>query len=58
MVAGLVVISVGFNATNSSVSMANDLAEGLVDRFRSMPMVSTSLLTGHVVGSWPGTSCR
>lgn len=51
MIAGLIVISVGFNASNTSVSMANDLAEGIVDRFRSMPMVSTSLLTGHVMGS-------
>jgi ABC-2 type transport system permease protein len=33
------------------VDVAQDLAEGVVDRFRSMPILSTAVLTGHVVAS-------
>ncbi|MEN8655242.1 ABC transporter permease [Streptomyces sp. 21So2-11] len=51
VIAGLIIISVAFNASNTAVGMANDLSEGIVERFRSMPMLSTSVLTGHVVAS-------
>jgi ABC-type multidrug transport system permease subunit len=36
-------------ASNSSVSMANDLQSGMVDRFRSLPMARGALLTGRTV---------
>ena len=51
VIAGLIVISVAFNASNTAAGMANDLSEGIVERFRSMPMLSTAVLTGHVVAS-------
>ncbi|MFF4402114.1 ABC transporter permease [Streptomyces sp. NPDC001480] len=36
-------------AGNSSVSMANDLQSGMVDRFRSLPMSRGALLTGRTL---------
>lgn len=51
VIAGLIVISVTFNASNTAVSLANDLQEGLVARFRSMPVLNSAVLTGHVVAS-------
>ncbi|WP_405876750.1 ABC transporter permease [Streptomyces sp. NBC_01384] len=36
-------------ASNSSVSMANDLQSGMIDRFRSLPMARGALLTGRTV---------
>ncbi|WP_199442815.1 ABC transporter permease [Umezawaea beigongshangensis] len=35
----------------TSVSVAMDMTEGIVDRFRTMSIARTSVLTGHVVGS-------
>lgn len=51
VIAGLVVVSVCFNASSTAVSMANDLQEGIVERFRSMPTLEVAVLTGHVVAS-------
>ncbi|WP_308405883.1 ABC transporter permease [Streptomyces tardus] len=51
VIAGLVVVSVCFNASSTAVSMANDLQEGIVERFRSMPTLEIAVLTGHVVAS-------
>jgi ABC-2 type transport system permease protein len=46
---GLVVVSIGFNSTTTVVGVASDLTQGLVERFRSMPMVGPAVLVGHVV---------
>ncbi|MFE0026164.1 ABC transporter permease [Amycolatopsis sp. NPDC059021] len=51
VIAGLVVISVAFNVSHTALSVSNDLAEGIVERFRSMPVISTGVLTSHVVAS-------
>ncbi|MER6017046.1 hypothetical protein [Streptomyces anulatus] len=31
--------------------MSTDMPEGIVDRFRTMPIARSAILTGHVVGS-------
>jgi len=49
LVPGLVVVSIGFNSTTTVVGVASDLTQGLVERFRSMPMVGPAVLVGHVV---------
>ncbi|MEV6876004.1 ABC transporter permease [Amycolatopsis sp. NPDC051128] len=49
LVPGLVAVSVGFNSTTTVVGVASDLTQGLVERFRSMPMVGSAVLVGHVV---------
>lgn len=51
VVAGVIVLSVAFSATATAVGVANDLQNGLVERFRSMPVYGFSVLVGHVVSS-------
>lgn len=51
LIAGIMVISVAFNATTTTVGVCTDMLEGIVERFRSMPMVSTAVLTAHVVAA-------
>ena len=49
LVPGLIVVSIGFNSTTTVVGVASDLTNGLVERFRSMPMAGSAVLVGHVV---------
>jgi ABC-2 type transport system permease protein len=51
VVPGLIVLCAGFGAGTTAVAVATDMANGIVDRFRSMPIRSSSLLIGHVVAS-------
>lgn len=49
LVAGILIQMAAFGANTTSLSVANDLKKGIVDRFKSLPMTSTAVLTGHVV---------
>jgi ABC-2 type transport system permease protein len=49
VVAGLLVISMTFNSTTTVIGITNDLTNGIVERLRSMPIVTGALLVGHVV---------
>lgn len=49
LVPGLIVVSIGFNSTTTVVGVASDLTNGLMERFRSMPMAGSAVLVGHVV---------
>ncbi len=49
LVAGILVQMAAFGATTTSLSVANDLKKGIIDRFKSLPMTSSAVLTGHVV---------
>ena len=51
VVAGIIAISITFNSTATVVGVAHDMTEGVVERFRSMPMSAVAVLTGHVVGA-------
>lgn len=51
VVPGIIVLCAGFGAGTTSVAVAQDMSNGLVDRFRSMPVASGSLLIGHVGAS-------
>jgi ABC-2 type transport system permease protein len=51
VVPGLIVLCAAFGAGTTAVAVATDMANGIVDRFRSMPIRSSSLLIGHVVAS-------
>jgi ABC-2 type transport system permease protein len=48
---GIVLITVAGAATGTAVSVAMDMTEGIVARFRTMAISRASVLTGHVVGS-------
>jgi len=51
VVPGLIVLCAGFGAGTTAVAVATDMSTGIVDRFRSMPIASSSILVGHVVAS-------
>jgi len=51
MIAGLMVISIAFNSTSTVVGVADDMRNGIVERFRSMPMLGPAVLVGHVVSA-------
>ena len=41
----------GFGAGTTAVAVATDMSNGIVDRFRSMPIASSSVLVGHIAAS-------
>ncbi|WP_434442714.1 ABC transporter permease [Lentzea sp. E54] len=51
VVPGILVLCTGYGATSTAMSVADDMKKGVVDRFRSMPISSFSVLTGHVTAS-------
>src|SRR5687767_585213 len=46
--AGVLVQTLAFGANYTTINLAVDLKEGIVDRFRSLPMAGSALLIGHV----------
>lgn len=51
VVPGLIVLCAGFGAGTTAVSVATDMTNGILDRFRSMPISSASILIGQIVAS-------
>jgi ABC-2 type transport system permease protein len=51
LVPGILLMTLGSGSTTTAVSICNDMAEGIVARFRTMAITRTSVLTGQVVGS-------
>ena len=48
---GILVITVAGAAQGTTISVAMDMSEGIIARFRTMAVARASVLTGHVVGS-------
>ncbi|GAA0908494.1 ABC transporter permease [Pseudonocardia zijingensis] len=48
---GVLLMTVGAAVNGTSVSVAMDMTEGIVARFRTMAIFRPSVLTGHVLGS-------
>ncbi len=46
--AGILVQTLAFGANYTTINLAVDMQQGIVDRFRSLPMASSALLIGHV----------
>jgi ABC-2 type transport system permease protein len=51
VVPGLIVISTGFTLTSTVVGVSNDLNNGIVERFRSMPVLTIAPLVAHVASA-------
>jgi ABC-2 type transport system permease protein len=51
VVPGIILLCAGFGASSTAVDVANDMSDGIVDRFRTMPLRSRGVVTGHVVAS-------
>ena len=49
LMAGIFVQTVLFGSTSTGIGLANDLQRGLVDRFRSLPMAKSAVLTGRTI---------
>ncbi|CAN5597896.1 multidrug efflux ABC transporter permease LieB [soil metagenome] len=51
VVPGIILLCAGFGASSTAVDVATDMQTGIIDRFRTMPIRSWAVLTGHVVAS-------
>jgi len=51
VVPGILLMTIAAAVTGTSVSVATDMTEGIVARFRTMAIARASVLTGHVLGS-------
>lgn len=49
LMAGIFVQTIAFGGIYTSVLLANDLQKGMIDRFRSLPMFQSSVLTGRTL---------
>jgi ABC-2 type transport system permease protein len=47
---GIIAQSLAFGVIGAGVATSSDMAEGVIDRFRSMPISRLSIITGEVVG--------
>lgn len=48
---GILLMTVASSAQGTAISVATDMTEGIIARFRTMAISRASVLTGHVVGS-------
>jgi ABC-2 type transport system permease protein len=51
VVPGVLLVCAGFGAATTAVTVAHDLAGGIIDRFRSMDVRGEALVGGHVLAS-------
>ena len=51
VVPGILLITVASSAQGTAISVAMDMTEGIIARFRTMAISRSAVLTGHVVGS-------
>jgi len=49
LMAGIFVQTVAFGAVSTGIGLSEDLQKGLVDRFRSLPMARSAVLTGRTI---------
>ncbi|MBX4146942.1 ABC transporter permease [Paenibacillus lautus] len=51
VVPGIILLCAGFGSSSTAVDISQDMTNGIIDRFRTMPIQSISVITGHVVAS-------
>jgi ABC-2 type transport system permease protein len=51
VVPGIILLCAGFGASSTAVDVADDLSNGIIDRFRTMPIRAYTVLIGHVFAS-------
>jgi ABC-2 type transport system permease protein len=51
VVPGILLVTIAGGAQGTAISVAMDMTEGIIARFRTMAISRASVLTGHVVGS-------
>lgn len=64
LMAGIFIETAALTATTTGTSVAADMLGGSIDRFRSLPVMKSAVLTGHIVAdllraspsAWPSAS--
>ncbi|NED94265.1 ABC transporter permease [Phytoactinopolyspora alkaliphila] len=51
VVPGIILLCAGFGAATTAVGVTNDMTTGIIDRFRSLPIATWTVVLGHVVAS-------
>ena len=51
LVPGILIVTVASVALGTAISIAMDMTEGIIDRFRTMAIARSAVLTGHVIGT-------
>ncbi|MBP1159603.1 ABC-2 type transport system permease protein [Rhodococcus sp. PvR044] len=51
VVPGIILLCAAFGASTTAVGVSSDMTEGIIDRFRTLPIAQSSFLTGHVLAS-------
>lgn len=51
VVPGIILLCAGFGSSSTAVDVADDMTNGIIERFRTMPLKSIHVITGHVVAS-------
>ncbi len=51
VVPGIILLCAGYGGASTAVGVAQDMTTGIIDRFRTLPISSSTVITGHVVAS-------
>jgi ABC-2 type transport system permease protein len=51
LIGGILVQTIAFGLVGPATAMSTDLTEGIVDRFRTLPMSRSSFLLGHMIAA-------
>jgi ABC-2 type transport system permease protein len=51
LVPGILLMGASYSAGVTAIAIATDSSEGIIDRFRTMAIARSAVLTGHVLGS-------
>lgn len=51
IVPGIILLCAGFGSSSTAADVADDMTNGIIERFQSMPIKSIHVITGHVVAS-------
>ena len=51
IVPGILIMTVASAALGTAISIAMDMTQGIIDRFRTMAIARGAVLTGHVIGT-------
>ncbi|GHH04888.1 ABC transporter permease [Streptomyces lanatus] len=57
LVPGIIVMAVTYGTIPIAVSVCSDMTEGIINRFRTMAISRSSVLTGHVLGNMVQIVC-
>ena len=54
---GILVVTAAFAAVTTTISVAADMLAGVIDRFRTLPMAKSAVITGHVIADLARSLC-